>query len=534
MKYFSRILVFLLILFMYARVPTVSAVSSDVVVYQVQTGSPSSASQELILLKNNSIVPVNVSDWCLAYSSSTNITVRTLACIDSPVQTEIWLQPNGIVSFASGEFVIANPGFVPDKTFTAGIAATGGHIWIENNKSEEIDRVGWGTAVASETTPAFPHTSGKLISRNIVSFTDTDNNLNDFSSQTIFSPIISGLYEVEVLIDVCPNITDMQTEIPSGYLQDELGDCYIDVCLNIDELQTELPVGYEKVLNECKPIPLESSVLLITELLPNTLSSDTGKEFIEIYNPNSWQVNLLDYVIQLGPGFTKQFVLSNRIIAPNQYIVFSDTESNIVLPNTTGVQLRLVAPSGAIVSETPAYSNAPDDSSWLLYEDQWIYSNQPTPSTVNQPYVEPAQDEEVSVTTVLAPCPVGKYRNPETNRCRTIETAVSTLSACSEDEYRNPETNRCRKLATSAVLAACAAGQERNPETNRCRKISSLNSTDLTLATIEDVQVKNSSGQINWLIILIAMLGTFSYIIYEWRNEIHQKLLNTRYRLLKD
>jgi hypothetical protein len=518
-KYFSCLLFVISFLF-FANNSVASALSTDVVIYQVQTGSPAGASQEIVLVINSSPNPVNVSDWCLNYSSASNVTVRTLACVDSPLQTEIWLEPSGIISFASGEYVIASPGFVPDISFTAGIAATGGHIWIENSESLEIDRVGWGSATASETTPALVHTSGKLLSRDLVSIIDSDNNLTDFSSQTLLTPIISGLYEVEVFVDVCPNIGDLQTEVPVGYLQDDSGDCYLDECLNLDELQKETPIGYEKILDECYLIPLEKSTLLITEILPNAISSDTGKEFIEIYNPNSWSINLAGYSIQLGPGFTKQFVLSNGTIGPNQYIVFSDNESKLVLPNSNGVQLRLVTPAGTIVSETPVYNNAPDNSSWVLYEDQWIYSNQPSPNSTNLPYVESAQDEEVNVTTVLAPCPVGKYRNPDTNRCRTIETAVSTLTSCNEDEYRNPETNRCRKLATSAVLAACAAGQERNPETNRCRNISTLASVDTALKTVDDVKVENTVGQINWTIIFIALFSTMTYIIYEWRNEI--------------
>lgn len=522
MKYLSG-LVLIISLFLFSNPLPVGAVSDSVVIYQVQSGAPASASQEIVILINNSINSVNVSDWCVVYSSASNATVRTLGCIDTPLQTEIWLEPNGIVSFASGEFVIANPGFVPDKTFTAGIAATGGHIRIEDSNSVEIDRVGWGTATFPESTSAIAHSSGKLLSRSSP-FLDTDNNLNDFSSQTLLAPITSGLYELEVIVDVCPNIPDVQTDIPSGYMQDELGDCYRDECLNLDDLQREIPSGYVKILEICNLVPLENSTLLITELLPNVASSDTGKEFIEIYNPNSWQVNLFGYVVQLGPGFIKQFALPNRIIGPNEYIVFSDTESKIALPNSNGVQIRLVSPAGTIVSETPVYNNAPDDSSWSLYEDQWIYSNQPTPNSVNQPYEEPAQDEEVSVTSILAPCPPGKYRNPETNRCRTIETAVSSLSPCNEDEYRNPETNRCRKITTSTVLAACTVGQERNPETNRCRKIATLAATDIALTTVEDVQVENTAGQVNWLIILIATLATISYIIYEWRNELSQKL----------
>lgn len=71
-------------------------------------------------------------------------------------------------------------------------------------------------------------------------------------------------------------------------------------------------------------------------------------------------------------------------------------------------------------------------------------------------------------------CPLGKYRNPETGRCRAIEEAVNSLALCAEGEERNPATNRCRKVvAKTSTLLPCSEGQERNPTTNRCRSIAS-------------------------------------------------------------
>ncbi len=61
-------------------------------------------------------------------------------------------------------------------------------------------------------------------------------------------------------IDVCPNIPDTQTEVPSGYLIDQSGSCVledqgsVDVCLNIKDIQETLPSGYEFVgQGVCEP-----------------------------------------------------------------------------------------------------------------------------------------------------------------------------------------------------------------------------------------------------------------------------------------
>lgn len=514
---------------LFATVKSAKAISENILIYQVQTAGAVSgtASQELVLLYNNSSQDVDITDWCIKYSSSTDASGFTKCVTPPDAVTEIWITSGGIVSFASPEFVAINAGFTPDILFTSGMAASAGHLRVMDNNNVEIDKVGWGTAISPETTVIPAHATGSVLSRSLSALAlDTDNNLNDFSSKPAHTPIISGLFELEKQIDVCPNIDGLQLEIPEGYLIGEDNGCYLDVCPNLDKLQADLgELYYIDEQGDCQLIPLENRVLFITEILPNAVSTDTGQEYIEIYNPNNATVNLDGYKLQVGPSYVEEFKFVNGNIAPGQYVVFSDTQTGIVLPNTTGVKLRLVSPAGNVVSESPVYSNAKDDESWAFLEDTWAYTNQITRGSANKPYLEPAQDEVAGVTSVLAPCPLGKYRNPETNRCRTIETAVSQLTACDEDEFRSPETNRCRKASSSSSLAPCDQGEERNPDTNRCRKTAVLGiSSQSDLPEIQDVAVENVEGQINWQIIILAVGLTGGYMIYEWRNEIRQKI----------
>ena len=533
MKIQRIVLVILFILFSFGQsiftgVKTTSAISENLVIYQVQTAGAISgtASQELVLLYNNSLQDINISNWCIKYSSSTDASGFS-KCVTPPDDSvEIWLSSGGLVSFASTEFITANSGFTPDFIFTAGMAATAGHLRLFDANNIEKDKLGWGSAVSPESLATPAHASGLAFSRNLLSVNaDTDNNFVDFSSQAKHSPIISGLFEVEIQVDICPNIDGLQIEVPDGYLTDEDNDCYLDVCPNLDELQIELGAQYYiDELGDCQLIPLENRALFITEILPNANGTDTGREYIEIYNPHNSSINLTGYKLQVGPGFTKEYVFLTGEIAPGDYAVYSDTLTSIVLPNTTGVKLRLVSPAGIVVSESAVYSNADDDTAWVLIEDTWAYTNQITPGSANKPYLEPAQDEVVGVTSILAPCPLGKYRNPETNRCRTIETAVSQLTACDEDEYRSPDTNRCRKVSSSS-LASCDPGEERNPDTNRCRKTAVLGITNQSdLPVIQDISVQNVDGQINWQIIILAVGMTGAYMVYEWRNELRQKI----------
>lgn len=562
-------------------------ISSDtLLIMQVQTGGvgSSAASEEYILLYNDSKIDIKITNWCVEYSSAAD-NLGFKSCIVPPDSaTDIFVLADGYVTFATPSFVTKNPGLTPDVVFTGGMNATSGHVRIRDASRNEIDKVGWGAAVNPEKASAIAHGSGEVLSRNSeATILDTGDNSVDFSSRPILGNIESGLYEQEIVIDLCANIAGVQTSPPAGMLVDEAGNCFEDYCPNISGLQLTVPEGYEKLLlsDECTLIPLEDSLLYITELYPNAPGTDAGQEFIEVFNPNNSSVNMKGYSVQVGPAFSTKYVFEDLELAPKKYMHFSDTFTGIVLPNSTGVQLRLISPAGRIVSETPVYADAKDNESWSLINGSWEYTTQITPSAENKS--SPKNVEVVaSATTSLQPCPAGKFRNPATNRCKNIEAATGSLVPCDNDEFRNPLTNRCNKIKSStssltpckpgqvrnsetnrcrnsnstsstlipckpgqvrnpatnrcrSVVAAgselkpCEEGKERNPETNRCRKVATLSSANgSTLGSVTDIPVKSSEGQVNWGIITLAILGTAGYMLYEWRSELQQKLAHAR------
>ena len=184
--------------------------------------------------------------------------------------------------------------------------------------------------------------------------------------------------------------------------------------------------------------------------------------------------------------------------------------------------------------------------SWALDDSDGVWKwATPNPTGVNQfPQV---LAESIVVPPTPSDCPVGKYRNPETNRCRSIEEAVSALAVCEEGKERNPVTNRCRSIATtsSSNLTPCEEGEERNPVTNRCR---SLLANVSTPAPCQDGYERNPStnrcrktvvaggtpvaspaaaaidaaggSSLKTALIVTAGLGAFGYGFYEWRSEL--------------
>ena len=519
---------------------TASAISNGPVIYQVQTQGSSVAGQEYVSIKNLSSQDVDVTNWCVSYASSTDVTQTTLACLTPPnAQTKLWLPSGSYFTFASTEFVSVHSGYVPQKIFTSGIAATGGHIKLKDSAGVVVDKLGWGTAVSPETTVAPAHTAGKTLQR---IGGDTDNNSLDFAQATLTSIPAESIYEQYIPIDVCPNVDGIQANMPTGYLADSSGNCQLDICINIAGLQTAIPDGYESLDGQnCTLIPLENAVILITELLPNVTSTDTGKEYIEIYNPNDHSINLKGYKLELGPSFTKTYTFLDQTLGSGAYASFSDAQTGIVLPNTTS-SVRLRTAAGNIVSETAMYDSPSDDMAWASIDNVWQYTNRPTPSSTNEPSLVGGSGSDDSIST-LAACPEGKYRNPETNRCRNVETEVG-LKACAVDQVRNPDTNRCRSIftstsgvtsckvgqtrnpetnrcrgttAASSVLKACAANQERNSETNRCRK----KATSAVAANeVKDIESEVQAEHGGWFLASTAGIGLAGYGVAEWRDEI--------------
>ena len=519
-------------------IPQDASPTTSIVLFQVKTEGIA-AGDEYVLLYNTLDSPIDIAGWCLQYSSASD-NPGFKVCIES---AEYLVDGGTFISFGTTSFM-QSTNFALDFTISGGMSSTGGHVRLLDTEDNEVDKLGWGTAVSPEMTVSIgapiKHNKSDALSRSLESaIIDSNDNITDFTSRK--------------LIYQCPN---------SGMiLYDEYyvapdGSCVQRFCPNLLTSTTEAPEGYYKPEGEtnCELIPvvLENRTLFITELLPNVTSTDTGKEFIELYNPNDESVPLEGYTLQMGPSYEKVFGFSGGNIGARSYITFSDTVTGLALPNTNGVQLRLLTPKGTLVSETTTYSNAKNDESWALIEDQWVYTNQPTPGAANKPYLIAAVDEVLGVTSVLAPCPEGKFRNPATNRCKTIETAISALQPCDEDEFRNPETNRCNKLstssssltpckpgqarnpdtnrcrsiaATSSGLKPCEAGEERNPETNRCRKVAVLSASDAaSLVPVNDVKVETTGGQINWAVITLAMGATIGYMLYEWRVELVQQI----------
>ncbi len=298
-----------------------------------------------------------------------------------------------------------------------------------------------------------------------------------------------------------------------------------------------------------------SPALQIVEILPHAkdcspFDDDVAcGDYIKLQMLPGFDVaSLADYRLKSGEGesITNTFSLLNAS-THGEYLLLSqrDDGDDISLTNTGGYvwledaygktryeQTLVQYPSAS----TENYSN----QSWAFNDtnDVWQWGI-PSPLGENLFPI-------ITTEPTLDVCPTGKYRNPDTNRCRSLEEAVNELATCEEGKERNPATNRCRSiisttmatltpcdegeernvltnrcrkvLAATSILASCDSGQERNPDTNRCRK--TVSGDGQTLAAVKDVQSSHQSGGMKWWLAGGAVLLALAYAVYEWRYDI--------------
>lgn len=229
----------------------------------------------------------------------------------------------------------------------------------------------------------------------------------------------------------------------------------------------------EEPESEPEAIPSEACHVVITEI--SAQANLAGKEYIEFFNPANIDMSLQRCTAQINGKPAK--VLPTATIAPQRYYVWELSSGNI---NNSGGTITLQQSDGTALAYQYLSTAAGQVMNYDIHQTAGMVSGIPTPGAMNEldPINEEAGGMGAGATASLADCGPGRYRNPETNRCRNIEATTATLVACAADQERNPETNRCRKIATaSSTLTPCKAGQERNPETNRCRQIATATST---------------------------------------------------------
>ena len=495
--------------------PNAHAASATMLITHIQAGGVGAATQEFVVLYNNTAEAIDISGWCL-----TNKNNVTIACFNAPEAGQSMYVPGyGHATAVSSSFASTIPSGVFSTVYSP-VSQSSGSI-----------------TGSSDTISLFDH-SGVLVDRH--SWTVS------LGSGMEYERISSGTPMIYMDTD---SPADWSVRVPDIFPRDDtwVDTVVYDVCQNIDGTQPLLPLGMEIVGNEC--IPEIIVKIDITEILPNAAGSDDGAEFIELYNPNDFAVQLSKYRFFVGPEFNDVYdFLGDVVIEAHSYKIFSNADIPYSLLNSSS-RVLLALQNGVVVSEVPAYENPKDNQSWAYIEGAWQYTDNPTPGLPNDIPVE--SDEEAATTSTQQPCATNQYRSLETHRCRLISTSAGTVTPCKDNQYRseetnrcrnivaetktitpcdvdeerNAETNRCRKIVTTSEPAPCKEGQERNPDTHRCRTVTKMPNADYGVL---GAVTKNSGNWYVWFAIGGVLLLAIGYAVWEWHEEIG-KFLKKRY-----
>lgn len=140
-----------------------------------------------------------------------------------------------------------------------------------------------------------------------------------------------------------------------------------------------------EVENKTSPTTFATSspaILRLSEILPNPEGSDDG-EFIEIYNPGNFDINLKDWTIDDEEGGSRPYkIKTDLIVKAGDYAVIKKTESALSL-NNDGDQARLFNPENKLIDEI-SYEQAPEGAAFALAPDSnWYWTAVITPGRIN-------------------------------------------------------------------------------------------------------------------------------------------------------
>ena len=479
--------------------------------------------QEYVTLFNGGDTEVSLEGWAIEYAKNPTAELASTFC-----HAASWSGFSGVtVTSVNLGGVLTASGVSSPIRLQLNDSGSGSLRLINASNPEQVivhDLIGWGNdAPCAEGTTATTPTRNRSLLRYLACETDapidTDDNAKDLGHVQVAAP---------------------------GQINSE----YNVTC------------GSDTPDSSCEGV-------VITEILPNPAGADTGNEFIELYNPSDSE-KVLDGCMLYISGATKTFTFpTNTLLAAMEYRAFYDGTTGLTLPNANGGEVVLVAGNTEYPYTYP--QNMKSGESWAIIEGTWQATNNPTPHAPNEPTtVDPGNEggladcgpgryrhpetnrcrNIVSTAGTLQPCEEGKERNPATNRCRSIIATLASLIPCKPGQERNPATNRCRSvLSSSTSLVPCKPGQERNPATNRCRSIASASSTLKPCAEGQErnpetnrcrkvaSQLANAShdqddskSDINYGLLGLAGITAVGYGAYEYRNDLRAKFLRVKAR----
>ncbi len=407
---------------------------SSLVISELSMGSSSSATEEFVELYNNSNAFLNLAGYSIYYRSATGSSYTKKATFVSTSS----VSPHSF-------FLVST--FAPNNlALISGMAQTGGVVELRDDKGLVVDRVGYGNATIANGKPAIAVQAGESIYRQYdpatLQMVNTSDNFSDFYVANIVTP---GALPVPEVVDISEPIT------------------YPNI-----------------VINEIYPNPTDDQ-------------SESEDEFIELYNPNNFAVDLSGWLLKDSSG--KTFIIKGTVVESLGFVSFFSKDTKISL-NNTGDIVSLYSPN-ELKDQTADYGDAKEGLSWGLINGSWSWNNSPTPSSTNSSaYIE---------VIAVKPTAEKNIKKAEAKKASSKQTVAKKVAA-KKAATKKP---KAKKLSAAKAQASNSNSPEQ-PTSQLDSKYSNI-----------------------WPILLIILgTGTIGYGIYEYRPELTSLYVRAKNKLV--
>lgn len=330
---------FLIFLAFAAIAIRVRAASGHLLISEVQVGG-NSVNDEFVELYNPTDSAISLKDWKIIKKTASGVEYTLIIFSEASI-----IQPQSflVISHLSYQSQIG-----ADFVYTTRYyIASNNTVVLKNASKEVVDKVGFGTVSDFETAPAPNPQKSKSLSR--LDTSDTDDNTIDFE-ETDPSP---------------HNWPDSPNDTPEPP----------------PEIISENPSSPSN-----PPNTINSGNVLINELYPNPAKpeTDTYDEWIELFNPNNFSVDLSNWKLEDKMGSVHTYNIPQGVmISPLGFLIFKRDVTKITL-NNDGDIVEILDAQGNFVSDSGEnYNDAQEGYSFALFGNDWFWSQKPTPGLAN-------------------------------------------------------------------------------------------------------------------------------------------------------
>ena len=326
----KKVLLFLAVFIPLAAFATADAATqNDVLINEIAwMGTANSANDEWIELFNNTDSPIDLSGWILRSADDPSV--------DSG-QVKLKINLKGQIP-VKGFYLLERtddssvPGITTDLIYKGALTNGGMDLKLYDNLGNPIDQVnylsGW---------PAGDNKTKQTMER-INGVWQTSKNPN-------------GTPKTENSTGV---ISNPQAPPPESNTQHPI--------FSPSQILPEQNLGGQANQNPT-PTTTYPDGVFINEILPSPEGADETNEWIELYNSNSFDINLSGWKIQDTQGTTTTYILSkDSNILANRYLVLKRPETKITLNNEND-GLNLMLPDDKII-DSVSYNSAPKNQSY--------------------------------------------------------------------------------------------------------------------------------------------------------------------------